>query len=104
MIESARIKQAAEALFPGQVDVLGLLAEASERVQKDILVLSYGDLDLFRHYANIAKLDFRDVVVCEERPEEFLDIPSRAQAARELADRFQRLGFDVPASIASWAS
>ena len=68
-----------KALFPNHdpASILSLLDEYGtqswqrerERAQLDILKLSGGDLEQLRHYLNIAKSDYRDVIFLAEAPE-----------------------------------
>jgi hypothetical protein len=100
------VKKAVARLFPEDLEyVLNLLLDASgsERVHRDVLVLSFGDRDRLEQFAATAKSEPYDVFLCEERPEEFLDISNRPKAAAELTRRFEALGFEVPHHTAYWA-
>lgn len=101
-----RVKQAVARRFPEDREtVLRLLlaATGSERVHADILVLSFGDRERLERLAASATSDPRDVLLCEEFPEEFLGIPNRPKAAAELARRFEALDFEVPGVTNYWA-
>jgi hypothetical protein len=72
------VQSKARQLFPGHApdDILLVLDEYGagedvgdrERVQLAILKLSEGDPDKLRHYADVAKSDFRDVLAWAEYP------------------------------------
>ncbi|HEX7897341.1 MAG TPA: hypothetical protein VF950_06250 [Planctomycetota bacterium] len=102
---STKTQEAIPKIFPTNVDeVSRLLLDASgvERVHANILALSWGDMAKLRELAEIAKTDFRDVVVVEECPEDFLGIANRPKAAAEMGRRFTALGFSIPAHTAYW--
>ena len=103
---SDRIRNAVRHLFPDRaIEVVKALMDASgsERVQADILALSYGDFTALARLCDEARLDPRDVMIAEEYPEQFLGIASRPLAAVELARRFESLGFAVPGHTSYWA-
>jgi hypothetical protein len=77
-------KDAAAALLP-RVDELPL-NPPYERVLLAILTLAQGNLDTLRHYADIARSDWRDVLYWTEHPPD----PDEPKTYEEL---LQRLGF-----------
>ena len=104
---SDKAQAAIAKLYPEcAAEVSRLLLDASgvERVHADLLALSWGDVAKLREWAQIAKADFRDIVVCEECPEDFLGLANRPKAAAELGRRFTSLGFEVPPHTAYWIS
>jgi hypothetical protein len=67
-----------------------------ERVQLAILKLSEGNEEKLRQYADVAKRDYRDVLLLADPEEATLDTPEKRQKAREL---FEKFGLEPPASL-----
>ena len=81
------------------LDTIGPAAHEGERerVQLAILKLSEGNDEKLRQCVDVAKRDYRDVLLLAESSEEAnLDTPEKRQKAREL---FQKLGLEPPASL-----
>jgi hypothetical protein len=58
----------------------------------DILVLANGDIKKFRRVVELAKLDYRDLLLAAHYPE-------TPKKRREMAERYRRLGLPVPESL-----
>lgn len=73
------VKAMAEAMFPNEAPgvITSILDEYGteghelerDRVQRAVLVLSVGDIDKLLHNVNVAKQDYRDVLMWAEYPE-----------------------------------
>ena len=68
------------------------LGPVGDGLRLDILVLANGDIKKFRSMVELAKLDFRDVLVAAREPQS-------PKKRREMVERYRRLGLPVPESL-----
>jgi hypothetical protein len=98
---SPRVRQAVARSFPADqhAAILELLAEYQSnerpRVQLAILALANGDEKRLRTFLREAKLDYRDVLLWAEYPDE----GGRIRTRQEMAKRYRGLGVDVPPDL-----
>ena len=102
-----RVVAAVRAAFPrAAVDaVLAMLDEYGiqpyqrerDRVHLAIVDLSAGDTGKLRHFLDVAKTDYRDVLFWSDNPEEAkIDTPEKRRQMREL---FVKLGLKPPSGL-----
>jgi hypothetical protein len=101
MAISPRVREAVARSFPAaqHAAILELLAEYRDnerpRVQLAVLALANGDEERLRTFLAEAKLDYRDVLLWAEYPEE----AGGSRTRQEMAKRYRGLGVDVPPDL-----